>query len=274
MPMRMWMIVALLAVLPSANALAVPPPDTSPVSDTDAVRLLRQAYGEPVDLRAGWRAKAGANPDPDAAQASHREICADTGGQDAGPRYIAVCGSVEDAGHAQSGIVDLWLLARAGNGPAKADPARILARERGLPSGSWGTPGKVALVDVGPGRRAFALASGYANMGWATENLSLHAERGDGFAMLFTVATHLSNSGVCDPDEDRGCRAKSISLDCAPRADVGAGADAQGFYGFTVQVRGQRAGRKVARQIAIPRGNGAYRVPAAALQRDGCDQGF
>jgi hypothetical protein len=255
-----------LFLAPKAIALTTQAPGH--VSDAEAARLLREVYREKVTLQGDWPAVSTANDAEESAPTS-RTVCADSGAQGTGPRGIAVCTSFADAGHAQSGEVDLFLLLDPRGAETRA---RIGASERGIASGGWGTPGKVDFFEIGPGRDAFALTSGYANMGWATESVSLHHAESDRFLHMLTVSTHLSNTGACDPDEDRTCRKASISLDCALRADKKR--YHHGFYDLVVSVTGERAGKKVARSIPVPLASGVYRAPAEALRRDGCDEGF
>ena len=256
------------ASLLAAPASALTTQAPGHVSDAEAARLLRDVYREKVTLQGDWPAVSTANDNEESAPTS-RTVCADSGAQSPGPRRIAVCTSFADAGHAQSGEVDLFLLLD----PRGAETqARIGASERGITSGGWGTPGKVEFFEIGPGRAAFALTSGYANMGWATESISLHHAENDRFVHMLTVSTHLSNTGACDPDEDRTCRKRSISLDCALRTDKNR--YHHGVYDLVVSVTGERGGKKVARSIPVPFAGDVYRAPAEALRRDGCDEGF
>ena len=269
---------AFLLALGSTAAFAatpVPPPPPRPaitqapgiVTDAEVLRLLRTAYpGEAVSLKSEWRAKDAhrANDEP---SPSVRSVCADSGTQTHGPRLVAVCGSFEDAGHAQAGEVDLFQLLDPRGGQTQA---RIGARERGVQSGGWGSPGDVKLVEIGSGRTAFALSSAFSNMGWTTESVSLHQADSDRFVERLSFATHLDNSGDCDPDGDRGCRARSVSLDCTLRVDP-TKAD-RGFYALSIDVTGERAGRKVKRNIPTTFDGTRYRVAPRVLVRDGCDQ--
>ncbi|NOT88475.1 MAG: hypothetical protein HOP03_09850 [Lysobacter sp.] len=238
------------------------------VSDAEVLRLLREVYREKATLQGDWPAAAIANDSEEIAPTS-RKVCADSGAGSTGPRRVAVCTSFADGGHAQSGEVDLFLMLDPRGAQTQA---RIGASERGIESGGWGTPGEVRFFEIGPGRAAFVLTSGYANMGWATENVSLHHAESDRFVKMLTVSTHLSNTGACDPAEDRTCRKQSISLDCTLRTDKHR--YHHGFYDLVVKVTGERGGKKVARSIPIPFANGVYRAPAEALRRDGCDEGF
>ena len=259
---------AYAASLLAAPASALTTQAPGHVLDAEAQRLLREFYREKATLQGDWPAVSTANDTEESAPTS-RTVCADSGAQSPGPRRIAICTSFADAGHAQSGEVDLFLLLDPRGAETRA---RIGASERGITSGGWGTPGKVDFFEIGPGRAAFALTSGYANMGWATESVSLHHAESDRFVHMLTVSTHLSNTAACDPDEDRTCRKTSISLDCALRADKKR--YHHGFYDLVVSVTGERGGKKVARSIPVPFASGVYHAPAEALRRDGCDEGF
>jgi hypothetical protein len=264
--------IALAAGLAS-HAFALTPQAPARVTDAEAQRLLRETYGEAATLQGEWPAKSGARSGDEIAPTS-RTVCADSGADTLGPRRIAVCTSFADAGHAQSGEVDLFLMLDPRGGERQA---RIGAYERGVQTGSWGSPGDVTFQEIGPGRVAFALASGYSTMGWSTGHVSLYyTENGhsesDKFENLLSIATDLSNGGACDPDEDRGCRARAIDLTCTLRFDRSR--IEAGRYAVSIAVSGTRGARKVARTIPVPFDAGRYRIDAATLQRDGCDEGF
>ena len=276
---RLPLLLATLGATAAFAATPAPPaprPPSSPlttpaagvVTDAEVLRLLRTAYpGEAVSLKGEWKAKAVHRAD-DAPAPSARSVCADSGLQAPGPRLVAVCASFDDAGHAQAGEVDLFQLLDPRGGQTQA---RIGARERGVQTGAWGAPGDVALVEIGSRRTAFALSSAFTNMGWTTESVSLHQADDDRFVERLAFATHLDNTGECDPDGDRGCRARSVSLDCTLRVDP-AKAD-RGFYALSIDVAGERGGRKVKRSIPTTFDGTRYRVAPRVLVRDGCDQG-
>ncbi len=256
-----------LALLASPVSALTPLP-AGHVSDAEAVRLLREVYREKATLKGDWPASVTARSEDEIAPTS-RTVCADSGADNRGPRRIAVCTSFADAGHAQPGEVDLFLLLDP-RGAQKQ--ARIGASERGLQTNGWGTPGDVSFFEVGPGRVAFALDSGFTNMGWTVSNRSLYHAESDRFELLLTVGTGRDNSGVCDPDEDRACKRKSVALDCALVANRSVSGSGK-FYPLDLVVTGERAGKPVKRTIAIPYRDGAYQPSAALLQKEGCDEG-
>jgi hypothetical protein len=239
------------------------------VTDEDAVRLLKTAYkDEAVGLAGEWSAMQPSPGEDDGAPvAVGRTICADSGRDAYGPRMIAVCTSFDEAGHVTPGLVDLWLLLDPRNG----QPARVGASKRDIATGGFGTPGDVGFFAVGPVRTAFALDSGYSNMGWSTGVRTLYFAESDRFDELLSVGTQIDNSGACDPGEDEVCRKRSIAIECTLRADA-AKVDG-GFYAVRVEAKGQRGGKLVSRTIPIPRKNGAYALPQAPLVKEGCDQG-
>jgi hypothetical protein len=248
-------------------AFASTPPPKGRVADDDVLRVLKHAYEEDVTLHGAWPVpKAHAESD---AMPGTRNICADSGADEHGPRRIAVCTSFENAGHGENGAVDLWLLL---DPRAPDEQVRIGASKRDIATGGWGTPGEVRFMEIGPGRIAFAIDDGFTQMGWSTSRISLYHAESDRFEKMLDVATHLSNGGVCDPEENPECRAESISLECTLRADPSRYAD--GHYALALDVDGTRGGRKVKRSIAIPYRKGAYRISEDTLKRDGCDEGF
>lgn len=265
--MRICLLTCTLAAF-TLPAMALTPAAKGRVANEDASRLLKSAYGEDVTLGSAWPVSK-AYAETAAMQGGMREICADSGADGYGPRRIAVCTSFQDAGHADGGMVDLWLLLD----PRAPDrQARIGASKRDIATGSWGSPGTVRFMEIGSGRIAFAIDDGFAQMGWSTSRVSLYHAESDRFEKVLNLATHLSNGGVCDPKETRDCRAKSISLDCTLRADKSRYAN--GYYALALDISGQRGGRKIKRTIAIPFNNGVYKVQEAVLKRDGCDEGF
>lgn len=254
------------STLLASPAFALTPLAQGHVSDAEAVRLLREVYREKATLKGDWSASAGARSEDEIAPTS-RTVCADSGADNPGPRRIAVCTSFADAGHAQPGEVDLFLLL---DPRGKQKQARIGASERGLQTNGWGTPGDVSFFEVGPGRIAFALDSGFTNMGWTVSSRSLHHAESDRFESLLTVGTGRDNTGVCDPDEDRACKRKSVTLECTLVANRSGGGK---FYPLDLVVSGQQAGKPVKRTLAIPYRDGAYQLSAALLQKQGCDEG-
>lgn len=261
-----------LSALACATALlaspvsALTPLPAGRVSDAEAVRLLREVYREKATLKGEWPGSAAAGRKDEIAPTS-RTVCADSGAGNPGPRRIAVCTSFADAGHAQAGEVDLFLLL---DPRGKQKQARIGASERGVQTGGWGTPGDVSFFEVGPGRVAFALDSAFTNMGWTVSSRSLYHAESDRFESLLMVGTGRDNTGVCDQDEDRACKRKSVALDCKLVANRSGGGT---FYPFDLVVTGERAGKPVKRTIAIPYRDGAYQASPALLQKEGCDEG-
>jgi hypothetical protein len=254
----------------SLQAFALTPLPPGRVSDEDAVRLLKVAYrNEAVGIAGEWSARQPVPGDEGGAAVDvSRTICADSGRDDYGPRMIAVCSAYSDAGHVTPGSVDLWLLLDGRGEQA----ARVGASMRDIATGSFGAPGEVSFFRVGPARTAFALDSGYANMGWGSSVRSLYFAESDRFEHLLTVGTSLDNSGACDPAEDKVCAKNALSLECALRADTAS--DEQGFYDLFVDVSGERGGKPAKASIPIPYQSGAYVPPTRRLADEGCDQGF
>jgi hypothetical protein len=271
-PLRAPALSAILCILWAAAlpAHALTPPAPGQVTDEDAVRLLKSAYeDEAVGLAGEWSAMQALPDDDDSERvAASRTICADSGREAYGPRMIAVCTSFNEAGHVTPGLVDLWLLLD----PRSGRPARVGASKRGIATGGFGTPGEVGFFAVGPARTAFALDSGYSNMGWSSSIRTLYFAENDRFDELLSVGTLLDNGGACDPSEDKACRERSISIECTLRANT-AKVDG-GYYALRIEAKGQRGGKPLKASIPIPRKSGAYAPPQARLVKEGCDQGY
>lgn len=252
------------------DAWALSPLPAAQVTDEAAVDLLKTAYrDEAVGFGGEWSAR---QPSPDEENgepvAAARTICADSGRDGYGPRMIAVCTAFDDAGHVTPGLVDLWLLLD----PRGEQPARIGASKRDIATGSFGTPGEVGFFEIGPARTAFALDSGYANMGWSSGTRTLYFAESDRFEGLLTYGTQLDNSGVCDPAEDKTCAKDAVSVECALRADT---ANVEGGrYALRVEVGGERGGKPAKASIPIPFAGGVYAPPQERLTDEGCDQGY
>lgn len=253
MPLASLVLAAAVAAAPRAPV----------VSQTDLTRLLRGEYdGEKPRLRGDWPGRS------DEGSGAMRALCAD-GGVQPGPRLVAVCTSYGDAGHATPGRVDLFVLEPAAS---RRERARVRTRFRGIATGGFGNPGAVRLVAIGPAATAFAVTSGFSNMGWLDERVTLYVEQNGRLRPLLDVATAASNGGVCTPGDDpagRRCRRQSIDLTCTLRADPSR-VDA-GRYPLELHVTGERAGERVDRTIRIPHDAYGYRISARVLQTQGCN---
>ncbi len=264
---------ALLATALAAatfSTAALTPLPAGQVADADAVRLLKTAYGaETVDISGEWSTRAPL-PGDDGGEAvgASRTICADSGRENYGPRMVAVCTSYSEAGHVTPGSVDLWLLLDARGDQA----ARIGASMRNIDSGSFGTPGEVSFFAIGPARTAFALDSGYTNMGWSSGSRTLYFAESDRFEEMLTFGTHLDNGGACDPSEDTSCAEKTMSLECTLQAETEN--VERGLYALRIDVKGERSGKPVKHRIPVPFANGVYALPQQQLAREGCNEGF
>ncbi len=251
-------------------AAALTPLPASQISDADVVRLLKDAYrAETIKIGGEWSARIPLPGDEGGeAVGASRTICADSGPESYALRMVAVCTSYSEAGHVTPGTVDLWMLLDARGDRA----ARVGASMRDIDSGSFGTPGEVGFFAIGPARTAFAVDTGYTNMGWSSGSRTLYFAESDQFVKMLTFGTHLDNSGACDPSEDTSCAKKTISLECTLQA-VTAKVE-RGFYALRIDVKGERSGKSVKRRIPIPFANGAYAPPQQRLTREGCNEGF
>lgn len=256
-----------LASLVFAAAVAAARPAVAPrtpvVSQSELTRLLRTEYdGEKPRLRGDWPARS------DDGTGAARTLCAD-GGAQPGARLVAVCTSYGDAGHATPGRVDLFVLQPAAS---RRERARVRARFRGIATGGFGNPGSVRLMTIGPAATAFAVTSGFSNMGWLDERLTLYVEQNGRLRPLLDLATAASNGGVCEPGDDpagRRCRRQSVDLTCTLRADTSR-VDA-GRYPLELHVTGERGGERVDRIIPIPHDAYGYRISARVLKTQACN---
>ncbi len=98
--------------------------------------------------------------------------------------------------HAASGLTGLFKL-------VKVDKSyRMIAQEPSIEIGSYGEPPEqIKLFVIGPhGRRAWAIQSGYANMGYAGESIALYTSFADHINFVGGFSIYSDNEGACSDD--------------------------------------------------------------------------
>lgn len=131
------------------------------------------------------------------------EVCLRHEFDDHGERaaWVAVCGQVLEAPHAEPGWIDLFVM----RGPR--DSLKVVADTFHLESGSFGKPGGVSLVRLGAGRWGFVLTSQFTGMGEIIESESWFAPQSAGMREVVSTQTYSSNEGALPCEEDSlGCR--------------------------------------------------------------------
>lgn len=166
--------------------------------------------------------------------------------------WVAVCGSVLEAPHAQAGWVDLLVFSES------LSVARVAAETLGLETGSFGEPGEVSLVHLGAQRRAFSLSTSYSGMGSLIESVDWYGGAGAGLPAVLSTRTWVSNEGEspCDDDSLR-CRweHRRLSLDSSDRS-----AD---YFPILVVDSARSAGRFLTAKakVAFAPDSGRFRLP-------------
>ena len=98
--------------------------------------------------------------------------------------------------HAASGLTGLFKL-------VKVDKSyRMIAQEPSIEIGSYGEPPEqIKLFVIGPhGRRAWAIQSGYANMGYVGESIALYTSFADHINFVGGFSIYSDNEGACSDD--------------------------------------------------------------------------
>ncbi|HNY29561.1 MAG TPA: hypothetical protein PKO15_01620 [Fibrobacteria bacterium] len=110
--------------------------------------------------------------------------------------WVAVCGNVLEAPHAQTGWVDLLVFSDS------AGSDRLVGQVKGLESGSFGVPGEVSLVRIGAHRHAFALSSSYMGMGSMIETVDWYGWESPRLRPILSTRLQVSNEGEIPCEED------------------------------------------------------------------------
>jgi hypothetical protein len=243
--------------------------DDAPTAKRPALdSWLRSVYGSQARWSGHWdNLQQNAEAENDAeVLAVDRSLCADSGPRPDNLRYIAVCSEVGDPGHVTSGLTDLWILDTHTARP------RAIASSRDIQSGSWGAPGDVRLIAIGPETLAFIIEGGMSNMGTTVEKTMLYAQSSaDTIENALEFTSVYDNGGFCDADEDLECRKRSIAMNCTLTVDKPRSA-APGRYSLSIRSEGQRGGnsrRPVT--VAVPFHDGRYVLDDTRLRQLGCD---
>jgi len=129
-------------------------PSSEQSSQASTLDFLRSQYGPYVSIVSdqSWH-----QLDPEYAPGWDYSLCASSRHAmgERNYRLIAVCGTKTNAGHAQSGVVDLFVLREGG---AKLSP---VASRLGIEVGSYGEPGEVSTLQFGRELYGFQVQDGY-----------------------------------------------------------------------------------------------------------------
>jgi hypothetical protein len=242
--------------------------DTSTAKRPKLSNWLDSVYGGQATWLGHWnnlQQNAGVEIDAEVL-ALDRNLCADSGPRPNKIRYIAVCGTVSDAGHVTSGLTDLWIL------DTRTRQPRVIASSRDIENGSFGNPGDVRLVEIGPQSLAFAIEGSMSNMGTTVEKTMLYTQSSvEALENTLEFTSYYDNSGFCDAETDTECKERSVSMTCTLKVDK-TQFSAPDRYQLSIRSEGQRGGRdRLPVIIALPFNSGRYLLDGKSQQRLGCD---
>jgi hypothetical protein len=246
-----------------------PRDDALPVTGLDggAVRsFLVSQYGDLAQLSGDWPGTPVAEELGN--DAASREVCAREaiGAPDAPAELVAVCGVPDDAGHATTARIDLFLL--------RTDAETVSADARAHMEG-FGSTGDVAGVDVrrfGPRLYGFVVEDGFTGQGITIGNSSLVLPDGNGFKVAATLRSSLDNLGAMAGCAERDDCAPDAAYDLSFELDIDDRDATAAVWPLRVREQGEACGRRVERthQVPFDVASGTWTVPAS-LQREGCD---
>lgn len=178
---------------------------------------------------------------------------------------LAVCGTVQGAGHPAAGVNDFFLLQPGTNALAATAGTHMTE------FGSSGNPGDVDAERFGADLYGFVIESGFYNMGQSVETRHVVLPKDGAF-----VEAGWFRGGLGNEDWMKGCRERG---DCVPQdaydidfdLDIDDSDPATAAYPLLVTESGTACGKPAdARyRLVLDQASMTYDVPAA-LQRDGC----
>lgn len=155
--------------------------------------------------------------------------------------FVAVCGfTPEGSSHAQAGQVDFYILKRLGN------TLQTEHRLRDVDSGSFGQPGDVSVVRLGPAFYGFKLMDGAVGQGVLSTTTRLLIPGQEGLTEGFSIQTMVDNegSGACKKGSRQCIQVnRTVTIDDSTSKD--------GAYPLQVAETGILEGRKVDRKFKV-----------------------
>ncbi|MEG0186409.1 MAG: hypothetical protein RR704_23480, partial [Stenotrophomonas sp.] len=194
------------------------PPATATAHVSRTARLqafLAERYGKGARLSEGWR---GTWTQEGEARATDWTVCAEQPAVsgDSWQQLLAVCGELVDAGHAQPGTIDFYVLRPT------ADGFTVAAELTGGTYGSSGRPGTVQIVRAGSDFYGFRAESGWYGQGHSLETQTFVLPGPNGLVDAGSLRSHIDNSAFYDCDDAdsaEACRTQVFNLDFRYRFD-------------------------------------------------------
>jgi hypothetical protein len=224
--------------------------------DAVLVRVLLGIYGP------GQVSMREARPGSDAPPLRRTPCASAPAPADPSHRWLlAVCMANEDAGHAEAGAIDFFVLDPAANWAT-------VASLRDQPSGNAGYPGTVVLSAAGYARPAFIVEESWSGQGYTLGTRTIVALV-DG--KLREVASMRSALSHPEDAECSGARCAKTTFDVGFEMRFDATNPTRAAYPLLVHESGTECGAKVDRDqvVAFDAEAGKYLVPPE-LQREGC----
>lgn len=203
---------------PAATAAptATPAAPVAHVSRTARLQaFLTARYGKAARLSEQWR---GQWTQDEESRPTDLQVCAEQPvvSGDSWQQLLAVCGELVDAGHADPGTIDFYVLRPNG------DSFEVAAELTGGTYGSSGRPGTVQVIRAGSDFYGFRNESGWYGQGYSLETQTLILPGPKGLVDAGSLRSHIDNSAAYDCDDAdfaEECRTRMFNIAFAYRFD-------------------------------------------------------
>ncbi|HGK7302660.1 TPA: hypothetical protein ACJ509_000490 [Stenotrophomonas maltophilia] len=229
--------------------------------------FLTARYGKDAQLSDGWRGNWTQDGDT---RPVDWAVCAEQPvvSGDSWQQLLAVCGEVVDAGHADAGTIDYYVLRPSGDG------FEVAGELTGGTYGSSGRPGSVEILRFGSDFYGFRNVSGWYGQGYSLQTQSFILPGPNGLVDAGSVRSHIDNTAAYDCDDAEqaeDCRTRMFDFDFALRMDD-SNRSAR-IWPLLIEETGSSCGgnnvRRTHRFTLDPK-SWTYSFPDA-LQREGCE---
>lgn len=229
--------------------------------------FIRQHYGDTAALKGDWSASWEHEGETYDAQ---RSVCAEqsVAGGDGMQQLLAVCGQINDGGHAAPGTIDFFVLRDAGD---RFEQVTALTDQV---FGSSGNPGQVSILRAGSDFYGFRVVHGWYGQGYALVSQDLILPGPKGLAAAGSLRSSIDNTGAYECEDaataDAECSTDVFNVDFElqfDQTDPGAR-----IWPLTVLETGNDCGGKrvhEAHRIAFDQASWTYAFPES-LTRESC----
>lgn len=257
----------------AAHAPAQPAPPQAAIDAAALAAFLASTYGPAAKPAVEWSTAptdAGFRIEGETDGQVIRTVCerepVTRAGQPA--LLLAVCGTVQGAGHPATGVNDFFVLQRAGDALAAEASAHMLE------FGSAGSPGEVHAERFGADLYGFVVESGFYNMGQSVQTQHVVLPKGGGFVDAGWFRESLGNEDWMEGCSERGDCGQVGAYDIEFELDIDDSNAAAVAYPLLVTESGTACGKPADAQyrLTLDPATMTYAVPAE-LQREGCTTG-